>query len=194
MEGDVGSPEESDTALMKDLVEGKPDAMEAIYQRYEAHLRLVILSVSHEETDAEDVLQDVFFTLWRAAGRYLPEKGLRGFLVTMARRRALDRLRRRLTYRRARSRLEAHLTEEFNHRVRSRPRVFTNVDLEELMRRLIHQLPEAQQEVVRLRFYEGLSPNEIASQKSIPLGTVETRLKLARKKLLNQLVAVGETV
>jgi len=99
MKGDAWSPEKSDTALMRDLVEGKPDAMDAIYHRYKAHLRLVILSVSHEETDADDVLHDVFLKLWKDAERYLPEKGLRGYLVTMARRRALDRLRRRLAYR-----------------------------------------------------------------------------------------------
>ena len=74
------------------------------------------------------------------------------------------------------------------------PRVFTNVDLEGLVRSLVRQLPEAQQEVVRLTFYEGLSPSEIASQKSIPLGTVKTRLKLAQKKLLNRLAVLGETI
>ena len=62
------------------------------------------------------------------------------------------------------------------------------------MRNLIRQLPEAQQEVVRLAFYEGLCPSEIAYQKAIPLGTVKTRLKLARKKLLNQLMALGEMI
>jgi DNA-directed RNA polymerase specialized sigma24 family protein len=43
-------------------------------------------------------------------------------------------------------------------------------------------------------FYEGLSPSEIASQNSIPLGTVKMRLKLARKKLFHQLVALGEAI
>ena len=62
------------------------------------------------------------------------------------------------------------------------------------MSNLIRRLPEAQQEAVRLTFYEGLSPSEIASQNSIPLGTVKMRLKLARKKLFHQLVALGETI
>lgn len=191
---DACSPEKSGAELMKDLVEGDPEAMEAIYHRYKTHLRSVILSVSHEETDAEDVLHDVFGKLWKEAGRYLPEKGLRGFLVTMARRRALDWLRRRLAYRRATGRLEVYLSEEFNDRVRSMRGVFTNVGLEELTRNLIRQLPEAQQEVVCLTFYEGLSPSEIADQKALPLGTVKMRLKLARKKLFHQLVALGETI
>ena len=179
---------------MKGLLEGNPEAMEAIYHGYRTHLRSVILSVSHEETEADDVLHEVFVKLWKGAGRYRPEKGLRGFLVTMARRRALDRLRRRLAYRQATGRLEAHLREECNDRMRSIPGIFTNVGLEELMSNLIRRLAEAQQEAVRLTFYEGLSPSEIASQNSIPLGTVKMRLKLARKKLFPQLVALGETI
>jgi RNA polymerase sigma-70 factor, ECF subfamily len=74
--------------------------------------------------------------------------------------------------------------------MRSAPRAFTNIDLADAMKRMIRQLPQAQQEVVHLTFYEGLSQREIASQKSIALGTVKTRLQLAQKKLLNQLTAV----
>jgi RNA polymerase sigma-70 factor (ECF subfamily) len=188
------SPKGSDTELMEAVIEGDPDALAAIYHRYKAHLRAVTLSVLHEVTDAEDVLQDVFVTLWKDAERYLPEKGLRAYLGTIARRRALDRLRRVQAYRRATDRLEVHLSQELRHRERSIPRAFTNLDLEGLMSDLIGQLPAAQQEVVRLTFYEGLSHSEIAGQKSIPLGTVKARLKLARKKLLNRLVAIGETI
>ena len=90
------SVEKSDRELMKDLMEGHTEAMEAIYHRYEASLRAIILSVLHHETDADDVLHDVFLQLWRHAERYLPQKGLQGFLVTMARRRAVDRVRRQL--------------------------------------------------------------------------------------------------
>ena len=61
------------------------------------------------------------------------------------------------------------------------------------MERLVRQLPAAQQEVVRLNFYEGLSQRQIASEKALPLGTVKTRLNLALKKLLNQLTAAQET-
>jgi RNA polymerase sigma-70 factor (ECF subfamily) len=69
-------------------------------QRYESTLRAVILGVLHEEGETDDVLHDVFIQLWNRAGRFVAEKGLHGFLVTSARRRALDRLRRRLAYRR----------------------------------------------------------------------------------------------
>jgi RNA polymerase sigma-70 factor (ECF subfamily) len=117
---------------------------------------------------------------------------LHGFLVTLARRRALDRVRRKLAYRRATDKFETHLKAEFHNRMRSAPRVFTNIDLADMLKELIRQLPEAQQVVVHLAFYEGLSQREIASQKSLALGTVKTRLQLAQKKLLNQLTAFQE--
>ena len=184
--------EKSDNELMQELVKGNTGAMEAIYHRHEASLRAVILSVLHEDADVDDVLHDVFLQLWKNADRFMPEKGLHGFLVTLARRRALDRVRRKLAYRRATDRFESYLKTEVSNRVRSTFRHFTNIDLADLMTSLIRQLPEAQQEVVNLTFYQGLSQREIASRKRLALGTVKTRLQLAQKKLLNQLAAVQE--
>ena len=89
----------TDVELMEAVVRRDSDAMAAIYQRYESTLRTVILSVLHEEGETDDVLHDVFIQLWNRADRFVAEKGLHGFLVTLARSRALDRLRRRLAYR-----------------------------------------------------------------------------------------------
>ena len=69
-----------------------------------------------------------------------------------------------------------------------------NIDLAELMDKLIRQLPQAQQEVVRLTFYQGLSQREIAAEKALALGTVKARLYLAHKKLFRQLTDVQETL
>jgi RNA polymerase sigma-70 factor (ECF subfamily) len=145
---------------MEALVRRDSDAMAAIYGRYESTLRAVILSVLHEEGETDDVLHDVFIQLWNHADRFVAEKGLHGFLVTLARRRALDRLKP------------------------------TNFDLSELLRGMIRLLPGPQQEVVQLTFFEGMSQREIAARQSIALGTVKTRLQLAQKKLLNQLVPI----
>jgi RNA polymerase sigma-70 factor (ECF subfamily) len=184
----------TDIELMEAVVRRDSDAMAAIYERYESTLRAVILSVLHEEGEADDVLHDVFIQLWNRADRFVAEKGLHGFLVTLARRRALDRLRRRLAYRRATDRLEVQMRAEFHDKMRARGAKPTNFDLSELLSRMIRLLPEAQQEVVHLTFFEGMSQREIAAQKSIALGTVKTRLQLAQKKLLNQLVPIQNKI
>jgi RNA polymerase sigma-70 factor, ECF subfamily len=184
----------TDVELMEAVVRRDSDAMAAIYERYESTLRAVILSVLREEGEADDVLHDVFIQLWNHADRFVAEKGLHGFLVTLARRRALDRLRRRLAYRRATDRLETQMKAEFHDKIRGREAKPTNFDLSELLWKMIRLLPEPQQEVVQLTFFEGMSQREIAAEKSIALGTVKTRLQLAQKKLLNQLVPIQNKI
>ena len=184
----------TDVELMEALVRRDSDAMAAIYGRYESTLRAVILSVLHEEGETDDVLHDVFIQLWNHADRFVAEKGLHGFLVTLARRRALDRLRRRLAYRRATDRLESQMRAEFQDKMGGRGVKPTNFDLSELLRGMIRLLPGPQQEVVQLTFFEGMSQREIAARKSIALGTVKTRLQLAQKKLLSQLVPIQNKI
>jgi RNA polymerase sigma-70 factor (ECF subfamily) len=112
----------------------------------------------------------------------------------MARRRALDRLRRRLAYRRATDRFETELKAAYGCEARAHDFQPANSDLSELLRGVIANLPVLQQEVVNLAFFEGLSQREIAARKSIALGTVKTRLQLAQKKLFNQLAPVQEMI
>jgi RNA polymerase sigma-70 factor, ECF subfamily len=184
----------TDVALMDGVVRRDADALAAIYERYESMLRSVISSILHEGGETDDVLHEVFIQLWNRADRFLAEKGLQGFLVTMAKRRALDRLRRRLAYRRATDRLEIQMMAEFNDKI-GRPQVKpTTFDLSELLSTMIRLLPEPQQEVVELTFFKGFTQREIAAQKSIALGTVKTRLYLAQKKLLNQLVPIQNKI
>jgi RNA polymerase sigma-70 factor (ECF subfamily) len=180
----------SDADLMAAVIKREADAIQEIYRRYESTLRAVIQSVLHEDGETDDALNDVFLQLWEHADRFIPEKGLHGFLVTLARRRALDRLRRRLAYRRATDRFETELKAEFSGETRFHDFQPPNSDLTDLLQDVIGMLPEPQQEVVQLAFFEGLSQREIAARKSIALGTVKTRLQLAQKKLYNQLAPV----
>jgi RNA polymerase sigma-70 factor, ECF subfamily len=180
----------TDVALMEAVVRRDSDAMAAIYERYESLPRAVISSILHEGGETDDVLHEVFMQLWNRADRFLAEKGLQGFLVIMAKRRALDRL----AYRRATDRLEIQMMAEFNDKM-GRPQVrSTTFDLSELLSTMIRLLPEPQQEVVELTFFKGLSQREIAAEKSISLGTVKTRLRLAQKKLMNQLVPIQNKI
>src|SRR6202008_1724074 len=173
----------SDVELMEAVVRRESDAIQEIYKRYKSALCTVIQNVLHDDVETDDTLNDVFLQLWDQSDRFDAAKGLHGFLITMARRRALDRLRRRLAYRRATDRFEAHLQANYADRTRLDHFQPPNFDLTVLLRGAIGTLPIAQQEVINLTFYEGLSQREIAARKSMPLGTVKTRLQLAQKKL-----------
>src|ERR1700724_3470709 len=164
----AANPAASDNQLMEDVVNRKADALESIYRRYGSLLRTVILGVIRDEADVEDVLHDVLLQVWEQSGRYNPnEKGLRGLLVTLARRRALDRLRRKAAYRRATESLKSDVDNPLINEVTSSSNQLENSDLSALLRRVIQLLPEAQEEVINLTFFKGMSQREIAMQRRI---------------------------
>jgi len=180
---------------MEDVVNRKADALKSIYQRYESLLRTVIFGVIRDEAEVDDVLHDVLLQVWEQSDRYHPnDKGLRGFLMTLARRRALDRLRRRSAYRRATESLKSDtgnpLTLEIAHDTNQ---VEVN-DLSKFLKRAIQILPEAQKEAIDLAFFKGMSQREIARKRQISLGTVKTRLHLAQRKLFNYLVPMQNKI
>ena len=185
----------SDDQLMEDVVNRKADALESIYQRYGSLLRTVISGVIRDESDVEDVLHDVLLQVWEQSGRYNPnEKGLRGLLVTLARRRSLDRLRRRAAYRRATESLKSDTGNPLTFEIAPNTNQVEVNDLSKLLSRAIQVLPEAQKEVIDLAFFKGMSQREIASKRQIALGTVKTRLHLAQRKLHNYLVPMQSKI
>ena len=174
---------------MEAVVNRKADALECIYKRYESLLRSIIMGVLRDESEVEDVLHDVLLQVWEQGHRYNPnEKGLRGLLVTLARRRSLDRLRRRAAYRRATESLKTELNNPLTYETATTTNQAEANDLSELLNRVIQELPEAQKEVIDLIFFKGMSQREIAVKRQIALGTVKTRLHLAQRKMHNLLV------
>jgi len=187
--------ESSDDQLMEGVANRKSEALECIYLRYESLLRAVILGVIGDESEVDDILHDVLLQVWERGDRYNPnEKGLRGLLVTLARRRALDRLRRRAAYRRATESLKKDIDNPLTNEITTTSHQLENSDLSDLLSRVIQLLPEAQKEVINLAFFKGMSQREIASQRRISLGTVKTRLHLAQRKLHNFLLPLQNKI
>jgi len=187
--------ERSDDQLMEAVVNRESEALECIYMRYESLLRTVILGVIRDESEVDDILHDVLLQVWEQGDRYKPnEKGLRGLLVTLARRRALDRLRRRAAYRRATESLKKDIDNPLTNEITTTSHQLENSDLSDLLSRVIQLLPEAQKEVINLTFFKGMSQREIANQRRISLGTVKTRLHLAQRKLHNFLLPLQNKI
>ena len=102
-----------DEVLMKHISSRRHDALAELYGRHSKRLRATIDGVVHEEAEADDVLQEIFIQVWEEAGRYSAKAGKPlGWMVTIARRRAIDRLRRRQAYSRARERYEERVDQE----------------------------------------------------------------------------------
>lgn len=182
-----GLDEASDERLMEAITHRHQVALRTLYERYGKTLKSVITRVVHEETEADDVLQEIFLQIWKEAANYSPKAGRPlGWVVTLARRRAIDRLRRRQAYCRAKDRFEAHVGQQPGARARSQiSDDLIRSDLRRFLNRQLSTLPEYQRQVIELSFFEGRSHREISHLTGTPLGTVKTRLELGLRKLTN---------
>jgi RNA polymerase sigma-70 factor (ECF subfamily) len=185
--------ETTDEELMARIKARDEAALSAMYHRHTPILRTVISRVVHNESDVDDLVQEVFLELWNRAESYDEAKGkVLGWLVTLARRRAIDRVRRRQAYARAEERLRLE-TENEPQAVRGQG-VEEDVvasDRAEVFQRLLSTLPDAQREALHLAYYRGLSQREIAAKTGIPLGTIKTRLELAVRKIRAAILSLG---
>lgn len=177
------------------LIKRKDDsALEALYRRHIRLLRSVVARVLNNEYDIDDAIQEIFLEIWHQAERYDEAKGKAlGWIVTLARRRSIDRLRKKMSYGRAEERFRVEIESGFGtgtpkHAVND---AVATSEISIVFHRLLNALPTAQSQALRMSYYGGLSQREIASKTGIPLGTIKTRLELAMRKLRQSILAIG---
>jgi RNA polymerase sigma-70 factor, ECF subfamily len=169
----------SDGDLLRAIARGDDGALGAVYDRYRLILFGLVLRILHDRQEAEDVLQEVFLQVWRRASDFDEARG-RAFtwLVTIARSRALDRLRVIGSRARvAQAAAESTTTEAdgVDHAWQS--------EQGEIVRQALAELPEDQRQALLLAYFQGLTQTEIAAQLGAPLGTVKTRMRSGMMKL-----------
>jgi RNA polymerase sigma-70 factor, ECF subfamily len=180
--------QQSDPQLVATLQSGDLDALGILYDRYgEAVYRLALRMLANN-SDAEDLTQEVFIALWRR-GKYDPRRGsLLVYLMTMTRARAIDRLQT--------ARSQQHLLEKYHERVADKidNPAMESATLTELSHRVkaaIKELPSSQQQVLEMAYYGGMSQSEIATNLQVPLGTIKTRARqglMSLRQMLRDLV------
>jgi len=183
----------TDEELMVRIQNHDDSALALLYRRHIALLRSIIGRVVNNDHDVDDLLQEAFIQIWQRAGQYALEKGKAiGWIVTLVRRRAIDRLRKKLAYGRAedRLRMEMENVTDNSHHYAAEEECAVH-DMTEIFNQVLANLPQAQREVVQLAYYRGLSQREIAANTKTPLGTVKTRLELALRKIRSAVLAKG---
>ena len=175
----------SDESLMQNIADRQQAAVASLFERHGKTLKKVIYQVLQDEAEADDVLQESLLQVWREAGTYSSALGKPlGWLVTIARRRAIDRVRRRAAYSRAKDRFETYVETEPRSWLQSCTTENNAAsDIRHFLEREMNRLPEYQREALSLSFFSGLSHREIAAKTQTPLGTVKTRLELGLRKL-----------
>lgn len=170
----------SDNELLHAVARGDEGALASLYDRYKLILFGLILRILHSRPEAEDVLQDVFIQVWKRAADFDESRG-RGFtwLVTLARSRAIDRLRaldsRQRTANEAVLDVPETISDAAEDAVKSEQRT--------VVRNALDELPEEQRQALVLAYFDGLTQSEIAQKLGAPLGTVKTRMRSGMIKL-----------
>ena len=179
----VNGSNAEDVALMRRIVEADETALGALYDRWVRSLYSLVLHLLKDPDEAEDVVEETFWQAWKKADSYEPSKGaVSTWLLTIGRRKALDRLRAK-----KRSGTDT-VPGDFNFAdlPSTAPDPATEVEgaeLREQVRTALSELPDEQREVLELGYFSGLSQSEIAEATGQPLGTVKTRMRLAMQKL-----------
>ncbi|MGI9400736.1 MAG: sigma-70 family RNA polymerase sigma factor [Rhizobiaceae bacterium] len=147
--------------------------------RINAYMRKLRLDTS----EAEEITQEVMFTLWHKAGMFDPSKSnLSTWLFRIARNRRIDRARRDRSG-------DIDMTDP-SLMPEPEPLPDAEIDVmqrEAVLRNAMEELPAEQFEIIRMAFFLGLSHSQIAEETSLPIGTVKSRIRLAFARLRSTL-------
>jgi RNA polymerase sigma-70 factor, ECF subfamily len=165
----------SDEDLLAGAARGDQTAFAALYDRHAGLVHGVVRKVVRDPAQSEEVTQEVFVEAWRTATRFDPDLGSgRTWLLTMAHRRAIDRVRSEQASR--------DRTERVGRRdgVRAYDEVTEQVELREeheLVRSALGTLTDLQREAVELAYFHGYTYREVADLLDTPLGTIKNRMR-----------------
>ena len=167
-------------AALQRVAQGDRKAFHEVYRRTSAKLLGVCLRIFAEREEAEDVLQEVYVSVWHKAGQFDPARASPiTWLVTMARNRAIDRLRAR--GRRIMTPLDT-IGEPADESA-SALDCMIETEGETRIEYCLGRLSDGDATLIRTAFYEGATYSELAERSRQPLGTIKSRIRRAFLKL-----------
>ncbi|HKF00142.1 MAG TPA: sigma-70 family RNA polymerase sigma factor [Actinomycetes bacterium] len=173
--------------LHQRLLAGEEAALAALYDRFASLVHGLALRVTHDRAAAEDLTQDVFVWIWEHPEAFDPARGrLRAWIAMLTHRRAVDWVRHGEVRRRY-----AMVEAEPPPPVPGVEEEAVAAATAKCVRAALEDLPEAQQAVIRLTYFDGLTCRAAAEALGIPEGTAKSRLRLGLRRLADQLEAAG---
>jgi len=185
--------ERTDNQLMALISAGESEALEMLYKRYAASVYQIVLCVVQDRALAEDLVQDVFWRVWRRSTRFAAERGqAAAWLRAVARNLAVDELRRlRAGPVLIRTEVEHARMRELADDQADVAAAAIKQEQRHLIVAALQQLPFEQRQVLELNYFGGRSYQEIAVALNQALGTVKTRARRGLQKLKQALTAEG---
>lgn len=181
---------ETDADALRRVERGEEEALAVLYDRHSPLLFALVRRIVGQSGEAEDVLQETWVQVWERAKSFRAERGsVEAWLITIARSRALDRLRRR------RVRLDAEATLRDQASDRSEVSVGHEppdvVDRRQVVRGALAKLKAEHRQILEVAFFEGLTQSEIAQRLDLPVGTVKTWMRRGLETLRSSLSEYG---
>ncbi len=171
---------EDPNVLIRRVQQGDQAAFGDLYDSIAPAVFGAVTRVLRDPAMSEEVTQEVFVELWRTADRFDPGRAsVATWAVTIARRRAVDRVRREQSQR---NRIGELARQPANEPADTADDVVASLDAERVERAL-QQLPDEQQTVLRLAFLDGHAHATIAELLDLPLGTVKGRVRGGLKRM-----------
>jgi len=178
---------DDDQKLMLKIAQGDRAAFSALYDRFSTPLYSLALHMLANEAEAQDMLQEVFLSIWSKASAFRPERGTAfSWVVSQLRNRIIDRLRSKRRRGELTETYADDLTPSGSHSPSSAQNVLATECAREV-RSALEQLGEEQSQVLRLAFFEGLTQSEIAEKLEEPLGTIKARASRGMARLRSTL-------
>ena len=166
----------ADRMALARMARGDQDALAELYDRHARPVYSLALRILQDRADAEDVVQEAFAQAWAQASRYDVRRGaVAAWLLTLARSRAIDRLRSKRA-RPDRSPGERAVADVADAAATPDLQLLSSEQVDRV-RLALRGLPALQRIALELAYYEGLSHADIAEQLEQPLGTVKTRIR-----------------
>ena len=176
-----------DQAVIQQIVNGDHGALGALYDLHGRTVYTLALRIVGDPAEAEEVVQDVFVQVWRGAVRYDQGRAtVAGWLLMMARSRAIDRVRARQSRPIGDGSGEVTIARLADAAAGPEARVISGQAIERL-KAALQELPKSMRAAIELAYYEGLTQSAIAERLGEPLGTVKTRMRTALQKLRSTL-------
>jgi len=179
--------ESSDEELMLQLAAGQEEALGPLYSRYAARI-FHLAARNLDRPTAEEIVQEVFLTVWRQASRFDPEQGaFRPWVFQIAHFRIANELRRRSRRPQIEPDPEGFHLGNLADETPQPDEAIWRAQRRTAVRAAVDDLPPPQRQAVRLAFFEGLTHEQVAALLNLPLGTAKTRIRAGLQKLRTSL-------
>jgi RNA polymerase sigma-70 factor (ECF subfamily) len=169
--------EPDDLSLVQETAKGNPDAFKRLYQRYARELE-VYLDKILGKAEAEEQVQEIFLRLWLIASRFEPARAsLKGWLFMIARRMAIDIVRKRKSHPHLLLQQDIAGYLEYEQNQKTPDRLAAQKERSRVLNQAMERLPSGESQALQWVYFKGWSVYELSLRRKVPLGTLKSRVR-----------------